>query len=117
MVYVSDWSDTGECHDYQESDIERGNGRIYRVAFGKKHFVSDDLVEKTDGELAQLVVSKDEWQSRIARRLLQERAVAGGLESGLKGQLVAACKWATGRRRSNRDFALCGLLIRWCYAR
>lgn len=98
MVFVSDWSDTGECHDYQETDIERGNGRIYRVALGKKHYVSGDLAEKTDGELAQLVVSRDEWESRIARRLLHERFASGGLDEGMKDQLVAAAQVGDGKK-------------------
>lgn len=31
-VYVSDWSDNGECHDHD--GIHRTSGRIYRIAYG-----------------------------------------------------------------------------------
>jgi putative membrane-bound dehydrogenase-like protein len=31
-IYVSDWSDNGECHDHD--GIHRTSGRIYRIAFG-----------------------------------------------------------------------------------
>ncbi len=37
-VYVSDWCDTGECHDYE--DIHRENGRIYKITYGKPKPVS-----------------------------------------------------------------------------
>ena len=32
-VYLTDWSDTGECHDYD--DVNRENGRIYKVTYGQ----------------------------------------------------------------------------------
>ena len=32
-VYVSDWTDTGECHNYDV--VDRTNGRIYKVTYGK----------------------------------------------------------------------------------
>ena len=28
-IYFSDWSDTGECHNYDDATIQRENGRIY----------------------------------------------------------------------------------------
>ncbi len=31
-IYVSDWSDNGECHDHD--GIHRTSGRIYRIAYG-----------------------------------------------------------------------------------
>ena len=32
-VYVSDWCDTGECHNYEH--ITETTGRIYKVTYGK----------------------------------------------------------------------------------
>ena len=32
-VYVSDWTDTGECHNHIV--VDRTNGRIYKVTYGK----------------------------------------------------------------------------------
>ena len=32
-VFVSDWSDTGECHNYD--DVDAADGRIYKVTYGK----------------------------------------------------------------------------------
>ena len=33
-IYFSDWSDTGECHNYDDATIQRENGRIYKVTYG-----------------------------------------------------------------------------------
>ena len=40
-----------------------------------------DLSRFSDTELAALVPSKNEWKSRHARRLLQERAAAGRIST------------------------------------
>ncbi|PYL01708.1 MAG: hypothetical protein DME19_00710 [Verrucomicrobia bacterium] len=32
-VFISDWSDTGECHDHD--GVHRASGRIYKVTFGE----------------------------------------------------------------------------------
>lgn len=76
-LYVSDWTDTGECHNYEVADIT--NGRVYRVVSGSPKPWTDDLTKKSDAELLALVTSRNEWASRHARRLLQERAAAGKL--------------------------------------
>jgi len=31
-VFISDWSDTGECHDHD--GVHRGSGRIYKLSYG-----------------------------------------------------------------------------------
>jgi putative membrane-bound dehydrogenase-like protein len=80
-VYVTDWCDTGECHDYV--DVERENGRIYKVTFGesgKKPAPAADLTKLSQPELAALVFSTNEWLSRHARRRLQELAAADQLD-------------------------------------
>jgi putative membrane-bound dehydrogenase-like protein len=33
-IYITDWSDTGECHNYDDATIQRENGRIYKVTYG-----------------------------------------------------------------------------------
>jgi putative membrane-bound dehydrogenase-like protein len=33
-IYFTDWSDTGECHNYDDATIHRENGRIYKVTYG-----------------------------------------------------------------------------------
>jgi putative membrane-bound dehydrogenase-like protein len=70
-VYVSDWSDTGECHTYKPNTA---TGRIYKISYGKPDKVKVDLAKKTDLELVKLQLDRNEWSVRHARRLLQERA-------------------------------------------
>jgi putative membrane-bound dehydrogenase-like protein len=75
-VFVADWCDLGECHDHD--GVHRTSGRIYRVAYGKpKPLGAFDLAKKTDAELVQLQLHKNDWFVRHGRRLLTERAVAG----------------------------------------
>ena len=75
-VYVSDWSDTGECHSTRNT--RRETGRIYRITFGKQQPPSVDLSRQSNAELAELQLHQNDWLVRHARRLLYERATAGG---------------------------------------
>lgn len=86
-VYVTDWSDTGECHDHEEKDIHRENGRIYKVTYGQASHAPINLAAASDDELVSLQRHKNEWYVRHARRLLQERAAAGKLDDKVHDQL------------------------------
>jgi putative membrane-bound dehydrogenase-like protein len=74
-VFVSDWTDTGECHNYKE--VDRSNGRIYKITYGQPKHRPVDLAKQSDAELVALQLHKNDWYVRHARRLLQERAAAG----------------------------------------
>ncbi|MBX3400031.1 MAG: c-type cytochrome [Gemmataceae bacterium] len=74
-LYVSDWSDTGECHNYDVADTS--NGRIYRVAYGTPKKFEGDVSKMTNETLREAALSTNEWLSRKARRILQERTAAG----------------------------------------
>src|SRR5262249_22639855 len=50
------------------------NGRIFKVVYGDTKTTPVDLAKKSDEELATMVLRKNEWLSRHARRLLEERA-------------------------------------------
>lgn len=81
-VYLTDWSDLGECHDHD--GVHRTSGRIYKVTYGNvtKALREDfDLSKLQDDELISLLSHKNEWWVRRARRLIQERAAAGTLTS------------------------------------
>jgi putative membrane-bound dehydrogenase-like protein len=84
-VYVTDWTDTGECHNYDQ--VDRANGRIYKITFDKPRPYSEDLAKLTDSELVQRQLHKNDWHVRHARRILQERAAAGKLASETSAQL------------------------------
>ena len=74
-VFVLDWSDIGECH---ESDgIHRTSGRIFKITHGETKPLKRDLSTLGSLDLARLQTHSNEWHARMARRLLQERAVAG----------------------------------------
>ena len=74
-VYVLDWSDIGECHD--NDGIHRTSGRIYRISYGKTEAAKVDLTKWSNEDLAENVGSPNEWYSRQARQLIQQRAAAG----------------------------------------
>ncbi|MEX2216917.1 MAG: PVC-type heme-binding CxxCH protein [Phycisphaeraceae bacterium] len=74
-VYVSDWSDTGECHTYKP---HKENGRIYRISYGDAKVKTTNLAAMTDAELVALQMSQNEWHVEHARRLLQERSAKDG---------------------------------------
>ncbi|HEY1186545.1 MAG TPA: PVC-type heme-binding CxxCH protein, partial [Gemmata sp.] len=89
-LYVSDWCDTGECHNYDRADTT--NGRIYRVVYkGAKHF-KGDISKLTDAELVKLQLHPNDWFVRKARRVLQERAAAGKLAKETPDALRALLK-------------------------
>ena len=76
-VFLSDWSDNGECHNVVQTD--RGSGRIYKIVYGEPNPVPAglDLQKLSDSELVKLQLRKNDWYVRHARRILQERAAAG----------------------------------------
>lgn len=83
-VFVSDWHDTGECHDY---DRVEPCGRIFKVTYGKPALVAPNLSAQSDKELVRLQGHKNDWWVRQARRLLQERASAGKLDPAVRTDL------------------------------
>ncbi len=76
-VYVTDWSDIGECHENDADNAHRETGRIFKVTFGDPKPVKVDLALRSDRELARFQSHPNEWYVRTARRILQERAAAG----------------------------------------
>ena len=74
-VYLLDWSDVGECHE--NDGLHRSSGRIYRITHGKTTQKPVNLAKLDSVELAKLQLHDNERYVRHARRLLQERAVAG----------------------------------------
>ncbi len=85
-VYVSDWSDTGECHSTRNT--RRQTGRIYRLTYLKTDLTPVDLGKLSDAELVACQLHDNDWHVRHARRLLQERCSAGGEMSAVHGELT-----------------------------
>jgi putative membrane-bound dehydrogenase-like protein len=76
-VYLTDWYDTGECHETDADNAHRENGRIYKIRFGAVQPAGVDLSALSEEALAQLQLHQNDWYVRTARRVLQERAAAG----------------------------------------
>ncbi|MEZ6048332.1 MAG: hypothetical protein R3C11_22715 [Planctomycetaceae bacterium] len=76
-VYITDWNDTGECHDYENT--QKQTGRIFKVSYGETNASAVNLAEKSDAELVELINHPNNWYARHARRLLQERMSQGKL--------------------------------------
>ena len=77
-MYIADWSDAGECHDYE--DIHRDNGRIYKVSYGTARTPGIDLSRARDEDLLANLGEQNEWVVTRSRLLLQERGRAGKLQ-------------------------------------
>ena len=78
-VFMIDWYDRQQCHDNNPAKHDQSNGRIFKVVYNGQKTTPVDLAKRKNEELAAMVVGKNEWLSRHARRLLQERAQAGPL--------------------------------------
>jgi putative membrane-bound dehydrogenase-like protein len=84
-VFVSDWCDTGECHNYDKADTS--NGRIYKITYGSPPRWTGNLSKLSLAELGALQAHKNDWIARHARRLLHERANAGERDAVIKTAL------------------------------
>ncbi|HEY7156237.1 MAG TPA: PVC-type heme-binding CxxCH protein [Gemmataceae bacterium] len=88
-VYLLDWYDKQACHHRDPNIWDRGNGRVYKISYrGTKPVTSVDLSKKSDKELVELLLHKNEWFVRHARRLLQERAANKKFDAGTQEALA-----------------------------
>jgi putative membrane-bound dehydrogenase-like protein len=88
QVYVIDWYDMQACHVPNASLHDRSNGRIYKLSYGQPRFTPVDLRKLSDRELVEHTLSNNDWYVRHARRILQERAAAGTLDSAVGVRLA-----------------------------
>lgn len=84
-VFVSDWHDTGECHNYE---VTHPSGRIYKITYGKTPDVEPDFTRLSDEQLVRLQLHRNDWWVRQARRVLQERASSGRLSGKVRPLLL-----------------------------
>ena len=97
QLTMIDWYDAVQCHQ-QRANTDRGNGRIFKVLYGNSTaaaHVGLDLAKKSDAELVDLLAHRNDFFVRHARRLLQERHVAGRLAADTRDRLTAALAAAT----------------------
>jgi putative membrane-bound dehydrogenase-like protein len=75
-VYFIDWYDKQSCHRNEPEIWDRTNGRVYKIVHkDTKPRKGFDLGKSTNDELIALLSSKNSWDVRHARRILQERNV------------------------------------------
>jgi putative heme-binding domain-containing protein len=90
-IYVSDWSDNGECHDHD--GVHRTSGRIYRIAYGTPKLSAEKAaVLAGNNKLAFLNndwINKGDWFGRHARRIRQELIASGELSGRALAPMVS----------------------------
>jgi len=96
-VYVSDFSETGECHHTRNT--QKHTGRIYKITFGKPKPWKGDIGKMNILELVKLQSHPNEWFARHARRVLHERqantsVLAKTLKSSRSVPLRLRALWA-----------------------
>jgi putative membrane-bound dehydrogenase-like protein len=85
-VFVSDWSDSGECHD--NDGVHRSSGRIYKIVYEGGATVPvaqtpSDLSKTKDEELVKLLedqllaLKTGNWLTEMAIQTLSERLMLG----------------------------------------
>lgn len=91
-VFISDWSDAGECHDHD--GIHRTSGRIYKLTYGQPARVPAprDLDERA---LIGLLQGANEGLARLARREWINRAHRGAAPESSRTALKSLALNAT----------------------
>lgn len=74
-LFVSDWSDTGECHDHD--GIHRTSGRIFQIKYGKGTKGNYDLTKESWSTLIDHLQSSNEWLVRRSRTEMLGRTEQG----------------------------------------
>jgi putative membrane-bound dehydrogenase-like protein len=100
-VFMIDWYDQEQCHVNNPNVPDRGNGRIFKVVYGDTRTTRVNVQAASDDELVRLLLRRNEWHVRHARRVLQERAAAGTLRAETTPRLRALAGLDTAVRASN----------------
>ena len=93
QVVVIDWYDRNQCHRREVEAHDRDTGRIFKVAAvgaGSRRIEGPrNVAVLDDAALVDLLDHDNDWFVRHARRLLQERAAAGRLDTTTAGRLAS----------------------------
>ncbi|NBR87279.1 MAG: dehydrogenase [Proteobacteria bacterium] len=94
-VFVIDWYDKQQCHSSNPAVHDRSNGRIFKISYGEKRPMTvvpsmASMVERDEKNLFALLYSENEWFTRHAQRVLQERASKGQNLDWIKGRIRTA---------------------------
>ncbi|HYE29831.1 MAG TPA: PVC-type heme-binding CxxCH protein [Methylomirabilota bacterium] len=83
-AYIIDWYDKNQCHHNNPDGHDRSNGRIFKLVYNDQKTTQVNFEKLSNKELVQLVSHKNEWKSRHARRVLQERGQNQEVHSELR---------------------------------
>ncbi len=99
-VFLIDWYDKNACHRSDPEIWDRSNGRVYNVSYGDVRRRKVDLAKLDDLTLAALQAHDNEWQVRMSRKSLQQRAAEGRLAASVPAALrkLAASGQTTPKR-------------------
>lgn len=87
-VFAIDWYDKNQCHSPNPDVHDKSLGRIFKISHEKDVFVTENLFEATDLELANYQTHANEWYARQSRIILQERGGNRKSQKALKGILA-----------------------------
>ena len=91
-VFIIDWYDKNQCHHTREDGHDKSNGRVYELVYKNQAVSRVDVAKLSEGELVKLVTSRNEFLSRHARQVLQERAAEGMLQPATLVALLRAVR-------------------------
>ena len=99
-VYVSDFSDTGECHHTRNT--QKHTGRIYKITFGKPKAWKGDIGKLSIANLVKLQLHRNDWFVRHSRRVLHERYAHLDPQSPRVPLLRDIPIWSVGQHRADQ---------------
>lgn len=99
-VFVTDWNDTGECHNYEVTDGV--TGRIYRVAPENARNKGIRPADLPSTRLVDFLACGDAWLEEQARHTLCSRFIRNGLGADQPAVRAALEKSATERDAGGR---------------
>jgi putative membrane-bound dehydrogenase-like protein len=74
QVYMIDWYDKNQCHHKEINGHDRTNGRIFKVSYKETCGDPKGIDPRTSSlDLVKLLAHTNDWYSRHALRILQER--------------------------------------------
>ncbi len=75
-VFLIDWYDKNACHRTNPEIWDRTSGRIYRISHGTPQPVSVNAKEWSDAELIAAHNHRNEWHTRMSRKVLMEKGLS-----------------------------------------
>lgn len=86
-VYAIDWYDKNQCHSPNPDVHNKTMGRIFKISHENDQWLQEDLSKKSDMELVDYQLHKNDWYVRQARLILQERGGSKKVHQALKKML------------------------------